>query len=385
MHPQLLITFSYKVVTAQHLQLSVHTLFAIFIFIFSELHPLDSKTGANQRVHNTLQCIHFHLQLPPFRAAQVPSWAMAPRSAPEAFSRRILTSLLRFSWVSSCRCRRRSCQAQLAGGGGKAPSLGSEVQVDFFFLRSALLCSEEQTRTHGGVEEGGRCKSFTNNCNPLVRLRRRTVTCARLFGSDNPSGRRQTQTSSVPLPGVYASWNTQVSALARERCPPKAARSLDRAAQESDGQPKGGSARVPCCFRNRRRIRSSFLRLCLRVSLSLSKTRLGCVRLLPPYTVCAMRAEDLSVAPVVRERASALRLELLLADSNRISIQPPFFFLFFLFRPGPIAPSSGWERHCKYVMQTGSSSWTALLFSRCFDAGGACSRCSVPRVQSVSW
>ena len=93
----------------------------------------------------------------------------------------------------------------------------------FSFLRSALLRSEEKTRSHGGEEEDrGRCKSFTNNCNPLIRLRRRSVTLfARLFEVIVPAGDAKTRTSSVLLPGVYARRNTRDSALTRERCPPK--------------------------------------------------------------------------------------------------------------------------------------------------------------------
>lgn len=316
--------------TAQHLQLSVHTLFAIFS---PKLHPLDSKTGANQCVLNTLQCIHFHLQLPPFRAALVPSWAMAPRSAPAAFSRRILTSLHRFSWVSSdvvsvspppllSSAARRGCKRKSSFARVLSPGR-------FFFTIGASLLGGEDAHAWG-VEEGGRCKSFTNNCNPLVRLRRRTVTCARLFGSDNPSGRRQTQTSSVLLPGVYARWNTQDSALTRERCPPKAARSLDRAAQESECQPKGGSARVPCCLRNRRRIRSSFLRLCLRVSLSLQDKTWLRPPASPEHGVCDARRGPQCGSCSTREseraptRAIIGRLQ---QDFN----PAPFFFLFFFF------------------------------------------------------
>lgn len=47
---------------------------------------------------------------------------------------------------------------------------------------------------------------------------------------------------------------------------------------------------------------------------------------------------------------SRLQLELWLANSNRISSSPLFYF----FRSGLIVPSSGGDTHCKYVMRAGA-------------------------------
>ena len=124
-----------------------------------------------------------------------------------------------------------------------------------------------------------------------------------------------------------------------------------------DANLKGGSDRVPGCLRNRRRIGSSFLRLCPRVSLSptqdlaasacFPRTRCVCdARRGPQCGSCSTRESER--APT---RAIIGRLQ---QDSSPISFLF-FFFFFFLFRPGPIAPSSGGEKHCKYVMQTGKA------------------------------
>ena len=156
MQHQLLITFSPQSgdcspPSAELAHLEPH----FFFFFFSKLHPLDSKTGANQCVHSTLQCIHVHLPLPPFRAALVPSWAMAPRSAPEAFSRRILTSLLRFSWVSSDVVSVPPPPPLLSSAEKKAPSLGSEVQVDFLFYDRRLFARRRRRARMGGRRRTG--------------------------------------------------------------------------------------------------------------------------------------------------------------------------------------------------------------------------------------
>lgn len=117
--------------------------------------------------------------------------------------------------------------------------------------------------------------------------------------------------------------------------------------------PPKGINQSPCCLCNRRRIGSLRLPPCLLVFYPGKK---GKTSVRPPRSQqCAMRAET----SVWLRSTSTLKLELLLADSNRISSCP----LFYLFRPGPIVPSSGGEMNCKYVMQSGACSSKSGLFS----------------------
>lgn len=103
-----------------------------------------------------------------------------------------------------------------------------------------------------------------------------------------------------------------------------------------------------------------------------TNARLGSARLAPQNPCAsAMRAET----SVWLRSTSALQLELLLADSDRISSSPLFDSN--SFRPGPIAPSSGQRRNCKYVMQTRATTlslWGAFSFYYLFAAGKMQSR-----------
>lgn len=83
------------------------------------------------------------------------------------------------------------------------------------------------------------------------------------------------------------------------------------------------------------------------VCLRFSPGQKGNTSLCPPGSQqCAMRAQT----SLWLRSTSALQLELLLADSGRISSGP----LSCSFRPGPIVPPRGGEMHCNYVMQTGA-------------------------------
>lgn len=136
-------------VTTEHLQLRAgvfirtHTLFAILIFL-PEPNLIRLNKNWSNNACGTASTL-FHLSLPPFPAALVPWWAMAQRSAREAFSQdlRFRPQLLLkcefglpeiFLFLPFCRCR--SCQAQLTEK--LLPRVQSPGGVDFSALCSPL-------------------------------------------------------------------------------------------------------------------------------------------------------------------------------------------------------------------------------------------------------
>lgn len=139
----------------------------------------------------------FHLSLPPFRAALVPWWAMAPRSAREAFLQDLqfhpqplkCESVLPEILFGRC----RSCQAQLKEG---SSFLRSEVQVEWVSQHFAL-------RSEAHENAASATNSFTNNCNPLLLTSASAGHSGVLVASDNPA-ENTINTKQTPCPSRYA-------------------------------------------------------------------------------------------------------------------------------------------------------------------------------------
>lgn len=117
------------------------------------------KQNAQKRTKNPpkpcTQCQHCHLSLPPFRAALVPLWAMAPRFVQEAFS-------LVFQFPPQVRIlvSPGSSQPLLSSAVPRSSSLRSRVQSQEIYQHFALYTAEGDTHTVSAV------KSFANKRNP---------------------------------------------------------------------------------------------------------------------------------------------------------------------------------------------------------------------------
>lgn len=104
----------------------------------------------------------FHLSLPPFRAALVPWWAMAPRSEREAFSQDS-----QFPSSNSVGAAPVNCSVHQ-----EAPSSGRKSRWSGFI--STLLSDLKRMRA---CRRCTRNQVFTNNCNPWVWLQWLLATC----------------------------------------------------------------------------------------------------------------------------------------------------------------------------------------------------------------
>lgn len=101
------------------------------------------------------QCQHCHLPLPPFRAALVPLWAMAPRFVQEAFS-----PVFQFPPQVRILVSPGSSQPLLSSAVPRSSSLRSRVQSQEIYQHFALYTAEGDTHTVSAV------KSFANKRNP---------------------------------------------------------------------------------------------------------------------------------------------------------------------------------------------------------------------------
>lgn len=135
------------------------------------------KQNAQKRTKNPpkpcTQCQHCHLSLPPFRAALVPLWAMAPRFVQEAFSPdfQFPPQLLKCEFWSVLVRPNRSCQVQFR----EAPHSGPESSHRRFI---STLLSTQRRGTHIRSLQS---RALQTNVIPVIWLRRRWVTRAYLL------------------------------------------------------------------------------------------------------------------------------------------------------------------------------------------------------------
>lgn len=123
------------------------------------LEPNQIERKTDEAIHESAK---FHLSLPLSRAALVPLWAMALQSVREALSQDFPFPPQRLK----CWSPQISSVSLLSS----AASLGSKVQVQKIY-RHLVLRSEKTQKL----------QAFTNNCNPLIWLRRRLTNCLCIF------------------------------------------------------------------------------------------------------------------------------------------------------------------------------------------------------------